>query len=125
MSDTIFQTISLGELIRQLERLPAETILHFDFSYLRPGEFYSYRGYYDHLAMDFIDDAHDTKAGPFLALCRKQIDSQHHGYKGGLFRMGPTTPVWVDKHDRASGTAIQRIAYDGGGYAVIETKHVE
>ena len=56
----------------------------------------SYRGYYDQLAIEPSHGSPDAmKSGDFASQCRNANGSFFAGYKGGIYRMGRETPVWI------------------------------
>jgi hypothetical protein len=109
------QPITLGELIALLEGRPAEQQVSLGFGEMVPGCCDSYRGFYDHLAVDYYEPGYDhddakSTVGYFLETLRKAKVTPFYGYKGGVYRMTDATPVWVAKHGRAGGTAIVGLA---------------
>lgn len=114
---SLFGTVTLAGLTKALEPLTiAEPIeagdkveprsIYFDFGGLSPHYFDSYRGYYDHLAICFHDAPQCVTAADFLAKLKAADGQVFTGYKGGEFRMGPRTPVWVANHGDCDSTAI-------------------
>jgi hypothetical protein len=95
--------LTLGGLIAELEKVPADTQVVID----RGGrlhEPHSYRGYYSDLAFHTGDGA--TSAGELLAVCRGALGSVYEGYKGGDFTMDDDTPLWISSYGSASGVAV-------------------
>lgn len=109
---TIHGTISLGGLIKALERIPLDFDIAFDFMRRGIAGFDSYRGFYDHLALMPSDLYSTVTVGQFLELCRTQIGAVHKGYKGGSYTMGRATPVWVADHGECPGTVILGVAHN-------------
>lgn len=127
MSD---QPISLGELIALLEARPADNDVSFDFCGLMPGSVGSYRGYYDHLALDYHSDySKRPTVADLLAELRGAVGKIYEGYKGGDFRMDESTPVWVSQYGESHSTAVLGVKalgeLDGGYWTIIETAHCE
>lgn len=107
---------TLGMCIRALQDLPPETPL------ATPcGELLSYRGYYDHLAIQPTGDI-DT-AGKLLAECNRADGRVYEGYKGGDYRMGLETPVWFSEWG-TTGPAVSGFRVVGGKL-VIDTKEID
>lgn len=109
--------LTLGELILKLEPIVAkqkdrETIAEvvFDFEYLFPIKFSSWRGSYDELALTFTsrDDSNKEphKVTEFLELCKQTIGKTFEGWKGGEFTMSKITPVWVANAGNSGNTAL-------------------
>lgn len=87
--------MTLGSFIAALEKLLPEADVFFDFCYLRPTDFASYRGYYSDLSLGFSVDHEYVKAGELLASAKKCLGKTFEGYKGGDFVMDADTPLWV------------------------------
>ncbi len=120
--------LSLGELIAKLEPIvklqPArikewdrEAVVVYDFEYLFPTEFRSWRGSYAELALGFADYRRQPPAAPmpvteFLAMCQKTVGATFHGYKGGDYLMGKNTPVWVANWGNSGNTALVEVVDD-------------
>lgn len=79
--------MTLGELIEALEAMPT------DAEVVNLCDPHSYRGYYDDLAFERGEGT--RPAAELLRECRIANGSTFTGYKGGEFRMGEQTPVWV------------------------------
>lgn len=82
-----FDCITLGDLIRYLERFPANARFAIGF-----GGPHSYRGYYDELAFERRDD---VAVRDMLADARGAVGTTYQGYKGGNYTMSLDTPVWL------------------------------
>jgi hypothetical protein len=117
--------IRLGALIEQVERLKPETTIRFDFGYTTPREAYSYRGFYDNLAIEFETGIYDKyTAADFLKLLQSSRYKEIHGYKGGTYFTTDSTPVWVvGDRSQSTGTAVKGVRDLGYGYAIIETEY--
>ncbi len=103
-------TMTLGGLIRQLEPLPADLRVHFDFCHLAPGSVDSWRGIYEHLALGHGTEP--TTVGVLLGKLRSADQRSFMGYKGGHYRMHLGTPVWVDNYGEYTNTQIVGIESD-------------
>jgi hypothetical protein len=114
--------MTLGELIDALKRRPADDTVRFDFCGYVPGELMSYRGFYDHLAIEPTSVGRPS-VGEFLTRLRGAVGSKHTGYKGGTFVMRIDTPIWCAGYGQASSTAIVGI-YDCSYMTVIRTEWV-
>ena len=87
--------LTLGKLIKMLELADKNVLVAFsDGSY--PNEEMSYRGYYSDLAFDSKPEP--TTAGELLAICKKALNAEYTGYKGGEFLMDEKTPLWKSEY---------------------------
>lgn len=129
---TVFETMSLGEVIDALRKAEPGAEVQFDFCYTAPSlEVHSYRGWYDHLAIGW-EAAEQPKhngsywplASDLLAKLEAANGSTFEGYKGGSYTMSLGTPVWVANYRSTGNTAIDRIECDGNT-VIIHTKRVE
>lgn len=109
-------TITLGEMIRQLEVCDQNSTISFDFGGLQPTTFSSWRGVYSELAVGW-DSGYGTKVSEILERCKKAVGSEYMGWKGGEYVMSESTPVWVDNPGKYSCTGISEI--DGSSYEVV------
>jgi hypothetical protein len=107
--------LTLGELILKLEPIVEKykdkdeqsipTVVY-DFGYMRPSCFDSWRGAYKELALDYNEDSDAMKVTDFLEMCRQTIGKTFTGYKGGEFTMNKHTPIWIANHGDAGSTAL-------------------
>lgn len=111
MTDTAFGTMSLGALIKALEAAPPERSVHLGFKGIVPDSVDSYRGYYDHLAIGFHAGDSITIAD-LLEMLRGANGGRFEGYKGGTYRMGEETPVWVANYGESPENRIVGVAVD-------------
>ena len=77
----------LKELIEWLETHDAGIVLPYGFH--RP---HSYRGFYDELA---FEPAENVTIGSMLECARAANGETYNGYKGGCYKMGEYTNVWL------------------------------
>lgn len=84
--------MTLGELIAQLETLPADAIVKRGFT--KP---HSYRGYYKCLA---FEPANDVTVASMLAACHEADGAVYEGWKGGDFGMDRGTTVFLATEGR-------------------------
>lgn len=85
--------MSLGQFIDALEALPQDRDVRMDFSYYGPGDFRSYRGYYDHVALIGTSPESQTVA-ELLAKSKSALGRSFGGWKGGDYVMTESTPLW-------------------------------
>lgn len=78
--------LTLGKLIDRLEAMPPDVRL----GICDP---HSYRGYYSDLAFEFTEMP--VTIADALKMARECMGETFQGYKGGDFKMGRNTPVWL------------------------------
>lgn len=117
------ETMTLGELIDAFESIPKDADVYFDFADLYPGEFDSYRGFYNQLALSWSE--YPCTVETFMTRLHSADGNTYQGYKGGWFQMSRNTPVWVSNYGRASGTMIVDVVRLGKSVALIITRHKE
>lgn len=78
------------------------------------GEFNSYRGYYDQLALGTGREPVTVEA--LLAMAGKAKGRVFQGYKGGDYTMTGNTPVWFAEYGEYPGKAI--VGMDHAGHTV-------
>lgn len=109
--------LSLGRLIDELEKIKADENPHvvFDFGDLIPVRFDSWRGAYDELCLNYasFDEKEPLRLSEFISMCKLAVDKVFHGYKGGVFRMGLETPVWVANLGNSGNTALVGVLFNG------------
>lgn len=87
----------LAELILKLEAVGNKNLpVKFDGPGHYPTCIDSWRGSYCELALNHRPDREERlSVWDVVALLKRSIGATFHGYKGGLYKMGKTTPVWV------------------------------
>lgn len=120
----IERTMTLGELIKELEQCDQDKTVKFDFGYFKPVSFDSWRGDYSCLALSYEDGGKDIKVSELLKLAKATNGAKFTGWKGGEFLMGLNTPVWVDNAGESSTTALLQLI-DVGYQIIIETGYRE
>lgn len=119
--------LSLGRLIAELKAIkkPDTATVRFDFGYLYPTGFESYRGFYDELALGwtFHEDS-ERLAWSLLEAAEAAVGATFHGYKGGDYVMSLETPVWVARMGEAPSTILSDVT-DLGWEVVLNTQHFE
>lgn len=128
-TSAIYDTATLGGLIAELERMPRDADVQFDFCYLRPTKVDSYRGYYDHLALGWSDksdgDRHWPPVSKVLAELKAAVGATFAGWKGGEYTMSENTPVWVANPGQTGGTGIVGVEREGESTIVLVTRKVD
>lgn len=66
----------------------------------------SYRGYYDDLAIEYEEGGEGMPLPEFMALLRAADGAYFTGYKGGEYRMGRHSAVWVSNYGVSSGARV-------------------
>jgi hypothetical protein len=102
------QPITLGELIDLLAARPTQDLVTIGETHTTALAVSSYRGYYDHLALEPVE-GRDQTVGVLLAVLRAAVGTIYEGYKGGEFRMSRETPVWVSPWGYSTATAVTGI----------------
>lgn len=97
--------LKLGQLLEQLRKHDAVRDIAFDFCGLAPAGLHSYRGFYEDLALDYDSDIYPT-VGAVATELEEAIGKTFTGYKGGEYRMGEDSTLWVSEHNRCDGTII-------------------
>lgn len=88
--------MTLSELIKRLESEPLDKNVPIGF-----GHPHSYRGFYEDLAFEPVTD---TTVGDMLTAAKYALGKTFTGYKGGEFRMGAYTDVWLAHYGRCGET---------------------
>ena len=120
---TVFGPMSLGEMIDELEKVrDKDACVVFDWCDMEPSEFRSYRGYYEHLVIVPAGSIMDNTVKSFLNKCKDCVGKTFTGYKGGDFRMGRKTPVWIGYPSRATGYGVEAVEEDTYGRIILKTR---
>lgn len=107
-----FFAASIGTVISALEQCDLAARVEFSFCGAVPTKMHSYRGYYEHLALGWSVDDEAPTVKEVIETLRGAIGRTFGGYKGGAYLMSKDTPLWVDQHDRSSGTGIVAVESD-------------
>lgn len=86
--------MELQELINRLEKMDQDSIVPFGF-----GEPMSYRGYYEQLAFDPVQD---VRIGDMLNSARSALGATFTAYKGGDYTMLGETNCWISAYGESS-----------------------
>jgi len=117
-----FELMTLGRFIDALEKCDPQSNIYFDFCGFVPTEFFSYRGFYDQLALGF--DNLQKNVADILGLAREAVGKSFEGWKGGSFTMSSNTPIWVSLPSACFGTGIFAVK-DTGLSVIIMTRHFD
>lgn len=116
--------LQLGELIDLFEKCPPDKTVRYDFPHFVPGDLDSYRGYYEQLALEYVDTGEVPTAASLLTKLKAADGATFEGYKGGEFTMDRSTLVWVANYGSSGHTIITGVTWDGY-YAIIHTAYQE
>lgn len=116
--------LTLGSAIRQFKLLPPKYVVVIEHTNYSPGDEMSYRGYYSDLAFEPMNDGDPKSVEDFLAQLEHALNREYTGYKGGEFRMGDKTPLWISEYGTTSGIAIMSIHTEDGVVKLV-TKEVD
>lgn len=90
------QPMNLGEIVDALRLMPRNVYVRTPIG--SPTSAVSYRGFYDQLAL-VIDGGRGTTVGDLLTTLESILEGEtREGYKGGTYRYGRSTPVWLVLH---------------------------
>jgi hypothetical protein len=113
LDDVISQGImTLGELIATLSALTnidADKEVFLNDTLTSVDCFDSYRGYYNHLAIE--PTTATVTVYNLLTRARNALNTTFTGYKGGDYRMSKITPIWVAEYGDASGQGLVEIEH--------------
>jgi hypothetical protein len=110
--------LTLGELHQMLSAIEtadgkkaSSFQVLFDFAGLRVGYMHSYRGFYDHLAIEPVNSRSPDALTTVKVVVEKLEEALNgkpfEGYRGGgAYRMTKDTPVWVACYGHSSGSRI-------------------
>ena len=122
------EQLTIGEMLLKLESIQdkykdekEDINVFFDFAYLHPAGFISWRGSYAELAIEFTEesDIPIPKLHDFIKDLRECIGKEFTGYKGGEYTMGKNTPVWVANYGNSGKTGVVDVIYDGYDVMII------
>ena len=82
--------MTLGELIKFLKSKDRKKIVPLGFD--NP---HSYRGYYEELA---FEPALNISVEEMLDCAKEALGNTYEGYKGGIYKMGNSTDVWLAEY---------------------------
>lgn len=88
--------LTLGDLISALNLVDKYKPLMVDLFQASIGYPHSYRGYYDQLA--FEADYENRTVAEVLVDIEAANGETFEGYKGGRYRMGPSTMTWISQY---------------------------
>lgn len=119
--------INLDTFLKKCRALDPNLMVVLDRHEETPGFWFSYRGYYEDLALEYGTDPERYPSRTVRQLwCRSigAIGSRISGYKGGQYFFQRTCGLWVSPYGVASGEVITDIVADGPN-ALIVTELVD
>lgn len=81
---------------------------------------YSYRGYYSHLGIQ--PGGSRISNNQFWFMLKRAIGSKYTGYKGGVYKMQKSTPVWIATEGECDGLFVVDIRLEEGVVKIIAEK---
>lgn len=130
----LFPTTTIGALIDQLKQEDGALLVQFDFCYLSPSGLDSYRGFYDHAAMGWVQGgglwSNDTDCWPTVERVVKGLEKAiapgktYQGWKGGTYKFTRDTPIWVANSGHTGSTAIVGVR-SNSSFVVLLTKNMD
>lgn len=113
-------TITLGQLIKKVEKIiknedhicdfsNSEKLVYYDFCSIYPLSIDSWRSQYDQLALDWNTGDNPLTASSFLKVLKNANGKIFEGYKGGDFLMNLDTLVYIDNYSEVTYTIITDI----------------
>lgn len=97
--------LTLGETIIKIKAIPnLDLPVIFDFNQLFPEHVCSWRGSYAELAVVFGKT--ETTGHTLVAMLQSAVGKTYDGWKGGVYKMGRSTPVWVVGGEGDSGVEL-------------------
>ena len=115
---------TLGELIVALETIESRKLPVYLDDLKIPTHYISWRGSYDELAIEYDEKSVPLTVEQFLSKSVNALDETFIGYKGGEFRMGRRTPIWVDHYGEGGHRGVVGIKQQSDR-VIIKTKECE
>ncbi len=110
--------LNIGDLCDLLRQLDVSFGVAYDFSWFRPDGIHSYRGDYSEVSLGYTMGGSITVL-EVLKLLKGAIGKAFPGWKGGMYQMRESTPVWVDNCGEGGGTGIVGVRKNEGDTDVI------
>ena len=113
--------LTIGELLALVKEIPTEwgldkspVDISFDFGSAYPIGLSSWRGSYDHLAINYSLSGYDDctsqsanrKLKDFVLELESSVGKQYTGWKGGDYTMTTDTLLWVDNDGNCNYTGV-------------------
>ena len=123
------EPMNFGDIIEALQaglkEFPEhEGYITFDWGGCWPTGFDSYRGYYEHLCLEYSGSYSDNLyAKDFLKICSEYLDRpSQEGWKGGTYPIHSGQEVWVACSGMTSETRVLAVVFTDWN-AIIKTMH--
>lgn len=101
--------MTLGELIKALEKCEPKKPVYLDLLNLRPTTVDSYRGFYECLSLGYRADGPVPTVAEVLAMLCEAVSKTYEGYKGGTYRMDDETEVYIGNRGETTNRVIAGI----------------
>lgn len=118
------QTMTLGELIKALERYDDKLDCRFDFGRHRPSCLGSWRGDYSELSLISADNEGQITVGEVRKMLKGANGKRYTGWKGGEFKMNLKTRLWTDQDGDCTHTGIVGVTSNASS-AIIQTAFID
>jgi len=97
---------TIGSLLKRLAKYSDDRVICLSNERELSGQYYSYRGYYEDMALEFCEEGINTVGGVKDILIRAMEYGDMKGYKGGEFPITEDTYLWVAHKPSSCGLAI-------------------
>lgn len=116
---------TLGMLIEELSKLNPKATVYIEPFHLIPQGFYSYRGYYEDLAIEYSSEGEECTVAVLLKWANSALGRMFAGYKGGSFLMEVDTPIWVSNYGETSQMRLADIEVLGDNWVYLKCVEVK
>ena len=108
------EALVLGDLIEKLKLMPQDAYIYYDFCGLVPNDAGSYRGYYDHVSVGYVESHENVvwyqgdngTVENFIQYLERQIGCVYMGWKGGEYIVHANRKMWAANQGDSTNTAI-------------------
>jgi hypothetical protein len=100
----IFNQITLGEFLKQLQSYPKDKPVAFC-EHIYPRDFYSYRGFYEDISMGF-SGYKITVSELITSIEGDVLGESFLGYKGGKYEASKETALWAAEYGELGATVV-------------------
>lgn len=110
-------TLSLEEVLNKLNYQDNDSVLNVELT----GEWYSWRGSYEHLAVEYVEGGKNySTIKELIDVLNSALNKGYmYGYKGGEYNINLSTPViFTTSYRTGFGLAIKNIGFDFDGLKI-------
>ena len=111
----------LGQIINLCGGQPSENHVRFDFGGAVPVRVSSYRGFYNDLAIEYVEVYPQPTVREFMRWMEEAVGTTFQGYKGGDFKMYSNSRVWVANYGQVTDTVIIGIVAGDYDLTILQT----